>query len=133
MVSEEKKNAIKAILEADGINANDGHLEKLVEHVDKHEYFLGEKVKFSFTWSDALFSWYENIYIHILGYLNNRVLLFCFKNKKPIELFFDISHEWYMIAQDSEREPYVHDAARSMIFNRSTKNILLKRICELLI
>lgn len=130
MTVEKKKMQIKKIFDADEVEVSDENLNELVEHIDKHEYFLGQEIKFPFTWDDALFSWYENIYRQIRSYMKSKVLRFCFK-KQEIDLFFGISHEWYMIS--SERKPFVKEAVKNFIFFHSKKNIIIKRICEFLI
>lgn len=131
-MEEKKKQSIYAILKSYGISPTDGEIKKLVEHVDKHEYFLGLKVNFHFTWNDALFSWYENIFTKIYTQLSNKVLRACFPQKTDMQLFFDISHEWYMLGTESISEPFVKDAVIKLI-DTSNKGKLKKLVCKLFV
>jgi hypothetical protein len=151
-----KQESIKNILAADGIVASIPQLEELVNHVDKHEYFLGKKVKFHFTWHEALFSWYENIYKPIREYILNSVVLFAFPSCKPhkrldfqlsidhflqgekqMDLYFKISHEWYMISVLNEvgnkPEAYPIDAVRNAILFHSKLPKIVRRLLTYLI
>lgn len=132
MTKKQKKEHIKIIFESDGVSTTDKQLKELVEHTEKHEYFLGQEVNFPFSWEEAVFSWYENVYRQIRTYMKSSVLQFCFK-KQEVDLFFGISHEWYMISADSAEEPDVRSAVQSFIWNQSKKPMIVKRICELLI
>lgn len=132
MITKQKKEHIKVIFDAENVATTGDQLKELVEHTEKHEYFLGQKVKFPFSWEEAAFSWYENVYKQIRTYMKNPILRFCF-NKQEIDIFFGISHEWYMISADSSEEPDVKSAVQSFIFTQSKKPMFVKRICELLI
>lgn len=133
---ETKEKAVKKVVESHGLPVTENGVKELVKHIDTHMYFLGERIPFKFTWNDALFSWYDNIFTVIMLYMDNKVLHWLFPEFSAEQLFFELSKEWYMVsvnAQYNEKnEPYVDEAIDQLI-ERSSKNKLFKVLAKLFI
>lgn len=98
-----KEEKIIKILESEGIPNYDGlDIARLVNHVDVHEYFLGKNFKISVTWDDALFSWYENVFLDIVKNSKRSLLNRFFPDRSWIDLFFVISDHWYFMSKQNE-------------------------------
>jgi hypothetical protein len=89
---------------------NNEDWETLVEHIEVHKYFVNEKISWTISWEDALFSWYENVFTPIMYILSHRQVLKAFPDKTAGELFFDISNHWYYM-QNEDNQVYYLDAA----------------------
>lgn len=82
----------------------------LMEHIEVHKYFINQRISWTITWDDALFSWHENVFAPIMTILSNRQVLHAFPGKTTGELFFDISSRWYFMQQADPEASYL-DAA----------------------
>ena len=93
---------------------NDKDWETLVEHIEVHKYFVNEKIFWTISWEDALFSWYENVFMPIMRVLSRRQVRKAFPDKTVGHLFFDISNHWYYL-QEENKKVYYLDAAHDYL------------------
>lgn len=114
MKTETKLKAIEKTVDHLGYTFTEQQLHELIGHVDTHEYFLGEEIPFKFSWNEALFSWYENIFSMIVMEADNKRLQWWTGMTKE-KLFFTLSHEWYMKSvYNDDFEPWPHQVARDV-------------------
>lgn len=126
-----KKQELEVITKSFGFEFSQKEMKELVDHVDKHEYFLGRVVPFKFSWSDALFSWYENIFTPIKEAADSKRLQ-AWTGMTAESLFFQMSHEWYMInLKDNKKdvtEPFPIEAVEIVARDYSRHGKLVTRL-----
>lgn len=117
---EKEKNAIKAMLESEGIIASVKEIKEMFDHVAVHQYFLGKKYKIPITWDDALFSWYENIFTMIIREISIPYINKLFPAYTIVQLYFALSREWYLINSENKEEEFSVEDALIKLINSSS-------------
>ena len=57
---------LKAMLKQEGINLpRETDWNELVQHVEVHKYLINQQIGWTISWADAVFSWYENVFVPI--------------------------------------------------------------------
>lgn len=81
----------------------------LEDHVNTHEYFLKERIPFEFTWDEALFSWYETVFVPLVAVLDKPILRWFFSSRQLSKgaLYMQASFYWWLESTNhgSEVEP----------------------------
>ncbi|TFG60834.1 MAG: hypothetical protein E4H36_11410 [Spirochaetales bacterium] len=111
MDNNDKKRVMKWVLEAENFTLEkESDWDTLLEHIEVHKYFINQRISWTITWDDALFSWHENVFAPIISILSHRQVNKAFPGKSTGELFFDISTHWYFLSEKTPRISYM-DAA----------------------
>ncbi len=114
MLTQEKQNKIntlQAVLAPSNFYLlNNDEWETLVDHIEVHKYFVNEKIAWTISWEDALFSWYENVFMPIMHIISHRQVQKAFPGKTVGQIFIDISNHWYYKLEKDEKVSYL-DAA----------------------
>lgn len=111
MDNNDKKEILKRVLATENFTLEkETDWDILLEHIEVHKYFINQKISFTVTWDDALFSWHENVFTPILRILSNRQVANAFPEKSLGELFFSISSHWYFLLEKDPNISYL-DAA----------------------
>lgn len=90
--------------------------QKLDEHVDVHEYFLGQSLGMHVTWDEAVYSWYENVLQPLKREIENWDMRSAFPKQPLGDLYLAISEHWHYL---KEHDPDVtaRDAAQSFLLH----------------
>lgn len=81
---------------------NDDGWNTLAEHVEVHNQYLNQKLKYNVSWDDALFSWYENIYTPLWRSVITRKMRSTFPTQTLGELYLALSDHWFYLKEKHE-------------------------------
>jgi hypothetical protein len=71
-----------------------GRYDQIVEHILVHKYFVNQDIPGEIPFSDALFSWYENVYKPVVLVILEEGLLTRFPGRTPSDLYMFIVQHW---------------------------------------
>lgn len=124
-----KKQIIKNIIKNTNIkenlqiNPNEDKMIEIIEHyIDTHKWLINENIKYEITCDQAIFSWYENVYHPLWFAMKNSLIFKAFPNKKPFELFSEISDAHYL-KNNNNWVPY-ENIIKEYILKNSKKNLI---------
>jgi hypothetical protein len=110
----EMKKEYAILLEKTGIKElrPEAHLEmnsagqyvRLLEHIETHRWFLGEKRGEEATWEEAVLSWFDSVYMPLINVFRQQNLLQEFPGVPETELYL-----WIMEYSGYLREAYQDD------------------------
>lgn len=84
---------------------------KLIEHIQVHQWFLGEKRKKEISWQDAVAHWYDKVYFPLINVIRANQILKKFPQRSEADLYlWIIDHLWYL-RQNYSGEITMEDAA----------------------
>jgi hypothetical protein len=83
-----------------------GRYPQILEHIHVHQYFLGNDHKRSFTWDEAVGSWYDNVYMPLIRLIREHDALEHFANRTEADLY-----AWLIKHQEAMRMQYGGDFA----------------------
>jgi hypothetical protein len=110
-IRENKKNTLQAILAPDDLGLeNEADWDALVDHIEVHKYLINQKIGWTITWQDAVFSWYENVYRPIMNIISSVQVQWAFPGMTLGQLFFAVCTNWYYM-QESDPQAAPLDAA----------------------
>jgi hypothetical protein len=78
-----------------------GQYSKLLEHIDVHRWYLGEKRAQDISFEDAANSWYENVYLPLVEFIRSQDILGEFPGRTEADLYI-----WILQKQAHLREVY---------------------------
>ncbi len=73
--------------------------DQLADHVEKHQYWLGQNLDMRVTWQDAVFSWYENIMIPLKRVVDSWEFRSAFPRQAVGDLYLAVSDHWHYLKQ----------------------------------
>jgi hypothetical protein len=107
-----------------------GEYERLLEHISVHRWYLGEQRNESVPYEDAVVSWYDNIYLPLVGVIRERELLSHFKNRTESDLYlWMIEYLWYR--REAHKEVYAFEESARQ-FTQDTSQWPTDRLVSLL-
>ena len=134
-----KKEQIDFLVKTDienlrpGANINltlPGGYDKLIEHIQGHRWFLGEKRKREIPWKEAVTHWYDKVYMPLIKVIRSNKILNDFPKRSEADLYlWIIDHLWYL-RQNLNEDISMEDAATNFVEHYSQKPIV--RIKKLL-
>ena len=71
-----------------------GRYDALLQHIAGHQYYLGLAKKREILFTDAILSWYDNVYIPIVTEIRNTKILKTFTNRTESDLYVWIVKHW---------------------------------------
>jgi uncharacterized membrane protein YfbV (UPF0208 family) len=78
-----------------------GQYKLLLEHISVHQWYLGQERKAEVPFSEAVTSWYDNVYMPVIEILRQQGILHAFPNFAEVDLYL-----WVMEYQAYLRETY---------------------------
>ena len=72
---------------------------ELIEHIDVHRYLINQRIPWTITWDDAVFSWYENVLIPVVRAASHWEVRNAFPQKSRGQLYFAIATHWYYLLE----------------------------------
>ena len=74
-----------------------GGYQKLLEHICAHQYFMGLERKNDVTLTEAVISWYEQVYMPLVHVIREQNILREFPGRTEADLYlWIIEHLWYL-------------------------------------
>jgi hypothetical protein len=114
-----------------------GGYARLVEHIAVHQYYLGEEKHDKVPWSDAVASWYDNVYSPVIQAIRQHNILGDFPNRTEADLYLWITdHHYFLSEQDQnvDLEEAAVDFAEhySQRFDKRILNAMKQAVTEFL-
>jgi hypothetical protein len=102
-----------------------GAYDLIYEHILVHKYYLNEKVLGAIPFSEALISWYCNVYQPIISIVKDEKLWHTFPGKTPGDLYLWIVRYWDLLKKKYGANYSLADAAREFTvkFGRKPSNL----------
>jgi hypothetical protein len=92
-----------------------GRYDEVLQHILGHKYFLNQAKSEEIPLSEAILSWYGEVYTPIIAVIRRRLLTAYFPGKLPSDLYLMIVKSWDFLKKKTQHtgEDYtVEDAAR---------------------
>lgn len=108
-----KIDDLKAMFRKEGIQfSREEGWKELEEHVDVHQYHLGQQLNHTVSWDDAVYSWYEIVLVPLKRVVSSWEFRQAFPRQPLGDLYLAVSDHWHYL---KERDPEVtpEEAARS--------------------
>lgn len=107
---------------------NDEGWNTLAEHVEVHNLYLNEALKYNVKWDDAVFSWYENIYTPLRRAMKNRSIAKMFPNEFEGDLYLAVSNRWLYLKERYENVEADLAAANYIRTNREKNRGIFSKV-----
>lgn len=78
----------------------------IVDYINTHKYFINEGVSREYSYTQAAFSWFENVFKPLMYAINTTLIRAAFPKKTTLELFEIISKQHYLATAGKEYVPY---------------------------
>lgn len=103
---------------------------KLIEHIETHRWFMGEKFHRDIPIEEATAGWYDEVYLPLVQVIREQGTLKEFPGRTEADLYlWIIEHNWYL-REELNREVSLKDAAQH--FTETFASSPLKYISNLL-
>lgn len=96
--------------------SDDRAWERFREHVQVHKYLLQRELPVRVSWDDALFSWYENVFVPMMRAVQTWEVRSAFPRQTNGDLFLGITDHWHYL---KERNPETTAEAAAGSFVRT--------------
>ncbi len=97
-----------------------GQYNTLLDHINVHRWYLGERYQRSVGWDEAVLSWYRKVYLPTVRIIRNRNIMQDFPGRTEGDLYIWIIQHQYFLAQHYGREVPIDQAARHFVDKYST-------------
>ncbi len=111
---------LKAMLSQEHLDLRYDHeWEEIAEHIGVHKYFVNEDIRWTITWDDAVFSWYENVFTPMMQAIDAWEIKNAFPKKTRGQLYLAVATHWHFL---KERNPDItfDEAAHDFAGNYGT-------------
>jgi hypothetical protein len=80
-----------------------GRYDILIEHIKTRQYYLGLNLKRDISWQEAVISWYDKLYSHMILEISASKALESFKNRTEADLYlWMMDHRYFLTEQLGE-------------------------------
>jgi hypothetical protein len=79
-----------------------GGYSRLVEHIAVHRYFLGAEKKRRITWTEAVASWYDHLYVPTTHAIREHNILGDFPRRTEADLYLWIMDHHFFLSEQGE-------------------------------
>ncbi len=93
-----------------------GLYNKLLEHIDVHRWYLGEVQGQEVPIGEAVSSWYDNIYLPLVGFIREQDVLVEFPGRKEADLYL-----WILEQQAHLQQAYGEDVPLEVAIEKFTE------------
>jgi hypothetical protein len=100
-----------------------GQYKIFLEHIDVHRWYLGEQRNTDVSYTEAVSSWYDHVYLPLAGYIQEHGILQAFPERTEADLYlWIIRHQNYLRNAFGDEVP-VEQAAEQLVsdFGSATK------------
>jgi len=111
-----------------------GRYDQILEHILVHKYYLNQGIQREILFSEALWSWYENVYRPVVAAIQEEGLPSRFPGRTASDLYMFIVQHWDELKRKYGLEFSLGEAARDygQRFGTSPFSRLRRRIADLL-
>jgi uncharacterized membrane protein YfbV (UPF0208 family) len=98
-----------------------GQYERLLEHIATHQWYLGEQRKAETSYSEAVGSWFDHVYMPVVETIRQQNILKRFPGRTETDLYlWIIAHQWRLRETYGENVP-MQEAAEDFTQEHSYK------------
>jgi hypothetical protein len=110
-----------------------GRYETIKEHIFVHKYYLNEHQAKEMELSDAIWSWHENVYVPILGAIEEERLLSSFPGRTSSDLYIYLVQHWDELKHSYSTGVGIGVAARDLKDKAKRRDVpIISRFIEVL-
>jgi hypothetical protein len=108
-----------------------GGYPKLLEHINVHRWFMGEKRKSHVRYADAVAHWYDKVYLPLVKIIDQERTLDKFPGRTEADLYlWIIEHLWYLREECPECDTSLEQATIDFTMRFSSNPPLRQSILE---
>ncbi|HOK40067.1 MAG TPA: transcriptional regulator [bacterium] len=109
-----------------------GNYEILLNHIDGHKYFLSEKRGIEVPYSEAVLSWYDNVYLPIIKLSKQEKIEKYFPDKTLSDLYIWFIDYWHRLKIDFGFSilPEIAISEYTQKYGKKQQTLLLQKIKE---
>jgi len=100
-----------------------GQYDKLIEHIQVHRWYMGEKYDHMISDQRAARSWYKRVYLPLVQIISDLKILADFPGRSEADLYLWIIEHQYYLAEKSGGVVTLEQAARHYVNRYSTRPI----------
>ncbi|MFA6844620.1 MAG: hypothetical protein WCR02_02735 [Sphaerochaetaceae bacterium] len=93
-----KEENIRFLIKSTDMFTNDDY-DRLDTQVSGHKYFLDRQLGKEISWTEAVFSWMENVYLPISEAMETFTTSMSFPGQKRNDVFFALCDHWFFMSQ----------------------------------
>ena len=84
---------------------------KVLEHIDVHRWYMGEKRKADVPYAEAVANWYDEVYLPLVNVIRHYKILEGFPRRTEADLYLWIIEHLYYLRQEYQSEVSLEQAA----------------------
>jgi hypothetical protein len=88
-----------------------GGYDKLLEHIDVHRWYLGERLKREVAYAEAVANWYDEVYMPLIRVIREYNILANFPGRTEADLYLWIIEHLYYLREEYHAEVSLEEAA----------------------
>lgn len=88
-----------------------GQYEKLLEHINVHRWYMGEKFQREVSFEEAVAGWYDEVYLPLVRVIEEQGILKDFPNRTVADLYLWIIEHLYFLREEFQQEVSIDQAA----------------------
>ena len=90
-----------------------GQYEKLLEHINVHRWYMGEKSGHEIPYPEAVGEWYDQVYSPLAKVIQEQEILKEFPGRTTADMYLWIIEHLYYLREEFQSEVSLEDAARN--------------------
>jgi hypothetical protein len=99
-----------------------GQYDRVLEHIDVHRWYMGEKRGAEVPYPEAVASWFDSVYSPLIEIIREQDVLKEFPGRTETDLYlWIIKHQWYLRETYGEEVP-MQEAAEQFTEDYSQRN-----------
>ena len=91
-----------------------GFFDRLFEHIAVHQWYLGEKKEGEVEYSEAIASWYDNVYLPVIQIIREQEIMKLFPGRTETDLYVWIVNRRSILEETYGREIPIEKAAETI-------------------
>ncbi len=138
-MSEKDKEVIEKLLQlypdvikdlgGEDIVKSDSILQRIETYINKHKWFVNEKIPYTITLEQAFFSWHENVFLPQKYEMEATNIVNILNHMTKFEIFVMVSNEYYLL-NDQDKTTYYKKACYSVI-SREAKSFFSRKYAQM--
>lgn len=108
--------------------SSDVILERLGIYINKHKWFVNEKIPYTITLEQAFFSWYENVFTPQSFEMQRTNITKALSHLSKYDIFKIVSDEYYYLSEKN-KSTYYNKACYSIIA-RESKSFFARKYAQ---
>ena len=91
-----------------------GLFDRLFEHIAVHQWYLGEQKEGEVEYSEAIASWYDNVYLPVIQIIREQEIMKLFPDRTETDLYIWIVNRRSILEKTYGREIPIEKAAETI-------------------